>query len=468
MKLHLKFSDILIVLSFFVGNWVIQSWALVTQARPGTDEGVYLYQAKLITQGYIPYKDFAMTSHVPFLMYLNALVLKLCNFDMLLYHHLYVAWVFLSVFPIFYTVLYFTKSKWAAAFSIVLFSTFSELVSWDAHFFAIRQASLPFFSFFIYFFFVAKKQKLSQFFLALFSFCLITNFFISLGFGIILLFYDVIVHKKINLRKRVMKYVSVSWLFVLLTALYFGVVLFIPGSIRNLLGVQQDIYPPVQRLLDLRNMLGSNWPIFLFGGLGIFFFLEDFLLLSLLAILTLLISLFFSASFYTHYLVVIAVPFAIMGGVFFYNLLFRFSFNGGKVTLLRKIILISFIFFSLYQMLYPNLLRSIVLDKTPDFFQIVAVLKKSPQPLFTLQPAYALYARKDLVMYYNTAEMRGLSVTGRNLSYETYHDIIRRSNTILLEPFTNQMLPEGIKEEIMENYSLVYSNDIGSVYRKKL
>ena len=144
----------------FLGNVVTQSWALRTQARPETDEGVYLYQAKLITQGYLPYKDFAMTTgHVPFLMYLNAVILKLCNFDMFTYHLVYAVWVFLTIFPLFYTVLYFTRSRFASIFSIVLFSTFPALVESDAHFFAIRQASFPFFACFIYFFFVGKKEN---------------------------------------------------------------------------------------------------------------------------------------------------------------------------------------------------------------------------------------------------------------------------------------------------------------------
>jgi hypothetical protein len=46
-----------------------------------------------------------MASHVPFLLYLNTLVLKLCNFDMYTYHLIYIVWFFLTIFPIFYTVL---------------------------------------------------------------------------------------------------------------------------------------------------------------------------------------------------------------------------------------------------------------------------------------------------------------------------------------------------------------------------
>ena len=156
-------TNVCLAFLLFLGNVVLQSWALGRQELPDPpDEGVYLYQAKLITQGYLPYRDFAMTSHVPFLMYLNALVLKLCNFDMLTYHRIYVVWVFLTIFPLFSTVVYFTRSRVASLLSCIFFCTFTELVQWDAHFFAIRQASLPFFACFIYCFFVRKKAKLSH------------------------------------------------------------------------------------------------------------------------------------------------------------------------------------------------------------------------------------------------------------------------------------------------------------------
>src|SRR5258708_18833176 len=117
------------------------------------------------------YKDIEMQNHVPFPIYLNGLVLKLCHYDILTYHVIYTAWVFLTIFPLFYTVLHFTRSRLASSFSVVLFSTFVEMVQWDMHLFAIRQGSMPFFACFVYFFFVKKKETLSQLFLSLFSFC---------------------------------------------------------------------------------------------------------------------------------------------------------------------------------------------------------------------------------------------------------------------------------------------------------
>ena len=457
----------LIAFLLFLGNVVLQSWTLKTQARPDTDEGVYLYQAKLITQGYLPYKDFAMTNHVPFLMYLNALVLKLCDFDMVTYHRIYVIWVFLTIFPLFYTVLYFTRSRVASILSCVFFSTFTELVQWDAHFFAIRQASLPLFACFIYFFFVKKKAKLSHIFLALFSFCLITNFIISLAFVITVFAYGCTKHRR-SRGQWAKKYAWTSWVFVLLTGTYFGLIALIPGSIHNFLITQNRISFDLQKVGAVKDMMPSNWPIFLFGALGIFFFLEEFFLLSLLSYFTLIITVFVNGSFYSHYVTPIAVPFAIMGGIFLHKLLLLVSLNERKIAVVRKLALVGLIFFALYQTVYSSLSQALVFDTTPDFFRTVHVLEQAPEPLFTLQPIYALYAQKDLVMYYNTADMRVLSATGTNLSDEQYHDIIEKSNTVLLESFANQMLPPEIKEEIFQNFSLTYSDGTESVYVRKI
>jgi hypothetical protein len=264
------------------------------------------------------------------------------------------------------------------------------------------------------------------------------------------------------------------WVFVLLNGVYFGLVLLIPGSIANFLVEQKDsssyLHSYLQRVRDVQGMMPLNWPMFVFGALGIFFFLEDFVLLSLLSMFTFLIPLSISGPFYTHHMVTIAVPFAIMGGIFFHKILLMLSFHEVKTALVRKIILmrkmvlVCLILFSLYQTVYSYLSQTIVFETTPDFFQTVRVLEHTPEPLFTLQPIYALYAQKDLVMYYSTADMRAPSVTGTNLSYEEYHDILNRSNTVLLESFADQMLPQGIKEEIFQNFSRIYSDDTESVY----
>src|SRR5439155_6884687 len=125
------------------------------------------------------------------------------------------------------------------------------------------------------------------------------------------------------------KYACTYWVFVLLNGVYFGLVLLIPGSIANFLIELENpssyLQFLLQRIIDVKGMMPLNWPIFLFGMLGIFFFLENFVLLSILLILTLLIPLLVKGHFYIHHVTVIAVPFAIMGGIFLHKILLMFS-----------------------------------------------------------------------------------------------------------------------------------------------
>jgi hypothetical protein len=254
---------------------------------------------------------------------------------------------------------------------------------------------------------------------------------------------------------------------VLLTGTYFGLVALIPQSLSNLLAGQKIVIPYLTRLMSMIAEMPLNGPIFLFGGLGIIFCKRNYPLLSILSILTFLISMFASASYFNHYITTIAVPFAIMGGLFINRVLVILSVSSKKIAWVMKIAWICIIFFYLYMVVYSELYDHIIAQETSEFFQTITVLEKSPEPLFTLQPTYALYAHKNLVMYYNTAEIRVLSPPKTNLSYKEYHTILNRSNTVLLEPLANYMLPEGIKKEILQKYYLKYTDGKESIYVKK-
>jgi hypothetical protein len=273
------------------------------------------------------------------------------------------------------------------------------------------------------------------------------------------------------------KYMCTYWVFLLLNIVYFGIILLIPGSIANLFAEVKysssylQLY--LQRVAGVQGMMPLNWPIFLFGALGIFFFLGDFVLLAILAILTFMIVLLVPGPFYTHHLVVISIPFSIMGGIFLHRVLLILSPHEVKSALvrtafvIRKIALVGIILFSLYQTVYSYLAQTIVFDTTPDFFQTIRVLEHTPEPLFAMQQIYAFYAQKELVKDYSLTDMRSLQARGDNLSYQEYDDIVRRSNTVLLESLANQMLPSGIKEEIFQQFSCIYSDGSESVYVRK-
>lgn len=58
MRTFLLSKHFFIIFVIFIINILIQNWNLGLLILPGSDEGVYLYSAKLLGQGFMPYKDF--------------------------------------------------------------------------------------------------------------------------------------------------------------------------------------------------------------------------------------------------------------------------------------------------------------------------------------------------------------------------------------------------------------------------
>jgi hypothetical protein len=67
---------------------------------PHMDEGTYLYAAKLVGEGEVPYRDFYL-AHPPLMMYAFALPMQLSGDDVMFSRYLYMAVVLLSCIPLY-------------------------------------------------------------------------------------------------------------------------------------------------------------------------------------------------------------------------------------------------------------------------------------------------------------------------------------------------------------------------------
>ncbi len=444
-----------IFICFYLANIFLQSYGINKIVYPQTDEGIYLYEAKLLAQGYIPYKDFNLAGHTPFLQYLLSIFLRLYHFNIPLFDYMYIMWVFISLFPLYSITIYLTKNRNAGIFSIFIFSTFVEFTQWDAHFFAIRETSLPFLAFFIYFTCVKKRKLLAQVFLWLFSFCLVSNLLIAL--------LSILTINLIKSRLQIRMFCKTIWnnytiYFVLSFTSYF-IILLIPNSFHNFIISQTYFVSYLNRFYILLQILPMNWPIFLFGFWGIFLLRKTHWQFAVFSFITFLICIFAGKSFYPHYLSIIGVPFAISSGFFFNHFWNKFTIKNTTVMLL--------LLYLVTLTAAPSLYFYLIANKTPQFFTIVRKLKRLPEPLFTFEPIYALYAQKNIPFFYDCANMRIIRVTGTNLPVQEYQSIIYKSQTILLEPFAEAWLPQKIKDEISKNYRLVYQEPPYKIYSKK-
>jgi len=458
--LTLRFNKKHLILVFlYISNLIIQNYNLGKLVYVVNDEGVYLYSAKLLTQGFIPYKDFFLAQPA-FLIYLAGFLLKILNFNMEAFRLLYTCWTFSIIFPIFFIVFKFTKSIFASTMSIILLSTFSEVVQWDMHSFALREASLPFLAFAIYFTYVKPRFRLSGLLLGFFAISLVSNLLISLAF----IFF--INSKRVFQWKKILKILQekshLIFIFILVSILGYLPIILTPHGYDNLIGYQLErpVLSFATRIEWIKMYsLKNNWPILLFGFLGSLIINKTLISFGIFNILSFSIVVFLGRSYYPHYLSILAVGLSITSG-FLVKTLSKNVF----LTIVISYLMLTSIFSSSY-----FYLKTYLIDiTTPDFFKVVNILKNTAEPIFTFEPIYAIYAKKDLTFHYNMADMRYFPVTGKTLDDLSYLKILQSSKTVLIEPFASSHLNNNSLYYIYRNFRQIYSDGIYQIYVRNI
>lgn len=447
MSILLLWQNLLWPFLFFASNVIFHMINLGKSVYVFTDEGVYLYAAKLLGQGLIPYKDFFL-AHPPYLLYPTQAILSVTNFNLNFFHFLYTVWFFGAIFPLYFVILKLTKSFLATILSIILFSTFAELVQWDAHFFALRQASMPLLIFSLYFIFVKQKSKVAGLLLGIFALSLVSNLLISLCLIIALYF-----SKPWSFKPK-----SFLATFSLIAILGYLLIMLIPNGFSNIISYQSSrpFVPYTTRLEWIKNyLLANNWPILLLGLAGTIVVRKKWLWLIFFNILSMVAVIFVGPSFYPHYVTSLAIGFTLSSGV----LISLF-----KHSIYQKILISAAVLTSICLASYNHLKYHLLDNKTPGFFQVVDLLKQMPEPIFTFEPIYGLYAKRNLTFHYFASDMRYFRVTGTNLNDLEYLNILTGSNTVLLEQFANSLLTQKSLEYIKDNFILTYHDNEHKIY----
>lgn len=446
-------NNFVIIFIIFLFNLLIQNWNLGLLVLPGSDEGVYLYSAKLLGQGFIPYKDFFL-AHPPILLYFTHFILLISRYNIDIFHLIYTTLVFSSVFPIYLTTFKITNDRLAALLSIILFSTFPIFSQMDAHFLALRQMSIPLLAFSIFFLFRAN-YKLAGFLLGIFSLSIVSNILISISLITSFLLAWYFFH-----RQKTTYVFGFVFTYALVVVTGYILVFFISNSFENLVRYQLDrsFTPYIERINSVKSMfLSYNWPLLIFGFSGSILINKKFGTLGIFNILGLLCIVFFGSSFFQHYLVILSVGLSISSGI----LISFLSRN-----LLFKLLIGFIIIITLYKTSLVPLNTALIDNTTPEFFHIINILKQTSPPLFTFQPIYGLYSNKDLTFHYNVADMRYFMVLGKNLDEYSYADIVNRSNTVLIVPWDYLFLPKNILKNLNNQFKLIYDHEGSKIYVK--
>ncbi len=450
---NLIFPAVIFLLAVFIQNFNLGKLVNVF-----TDEGVYLYGAKLLSDGHLIYRDFFF-GQPPYLVILPSLFFRIVGLKMNLFHFLYTLWFYSSLFPIFLIIYKFSKSRFGATLALIIFCTYQELVQWGTHQFDLRQMATPFLVFALYFIYVRFSPKVAAILLAFFAIGIVSNLPLSVLLIVLLLLEDLLFGQS-NIKFLLEKYRAFLIIFFLIVVLGYFLILLIPSGYKDVIGYQlsRPFLPYDVRYNWAKGNILDNWPIFFFGFLGsIFSISKKYKLFGLFNIIGLPLVVFLGPNYYPHYLVILAPTLAIASGLAVATL--------SKLNINFAVLLL--LIFGIYTTSYQNLKYQLIEKKTPEFFRAVEVLKELPEPLFTFEPIYGLYAGKNLTFHYYTADMRYFRVTGKNLTDLEYRQILDRSRTVLIEPFARSMIPAAIMKYISNNYQFIYHDQDQQIYVKK-
>jgi hypothetical protein len=438
-------ADLLSPALLFVAAFALQSRSIGRVVIQALDEGVYLYAARLIADGLVPYRDFFL-SHPPLLIAGAAAGLGLTGFDVPLFSLLYVVWVFSSLFPLYALLRRLSASRAAAAFGGVLLCVSPIFAGFDGRFFALRPASVPFLAWGLAALF-GGFPALGGLLLAAFSSSVATN--VVLGAGLLAAWtaWGGPEGDRVARRDAIRAWGAYAAFLVLTLA----VIAAIPRGLENVFGFQL-LRPRADlgaRLASLgTRVLPENAVLLVLGLGGCALATGRARAIGFAAAAAFPLVILGPRSYYPHYVSVFAFPFAVTAALAADRLL--------ATGRLRRAILGSLLVVALAATSLPPFLATVFAPPSIRFFRTVAVLGRSPEPLLAYEPIYALYARRRLTSHYNVADMRFFRVARLNLDEEVFNRLLSGSGTVLVEPFFASLLTPARRRALDERFEPVF------------
>lgn len=421
--------------------------ALATLGRtivPALDEGVYLTAARLMVHdGLLPFRDFSLV-HPPFTVALAGLVLEAVGGRMVLFDALYTAWCLCAVFPLARTVRALTGDRRAALVAALLFLTFPEFLRWDARFFGLRQASLPFLAFALEALWVRRKPAVAGVLLGLFGAGLVPHAFLAVilgGASTLMLARD----GEVRAGRRF----AVA-LVATLTLIY-GATVLIPGFWASAFGFQvsRERVPALDRFARVAfEVLPESGPILLAGLAGSFLLPARARAVAWLHLVGLPVVLLAPPSFYPHYLSSFGLSLALAAGALVARLGAR-GHAGGRAVAAGTVgaaILASGL-----------ALKEPLSRTTPHLFRVVAALRQVPGPLLCLEPVYAHWAGREMTFHYHVTDLRYASRTNVEvLDDGSFFDVVSRSRSVLVDANLEPFLTPDRRALLQREFAVAY------------
>ena len=170
-------------------------------------------------------------------------------------------------------------------------------------------------------------------------------------------------------------------------------------------------------------------------------------------------SVFLSSSFAPHYLTS-AAPGLALGVFVFAEIVDRLCSAVGPCGVLaaRSVQALAFAYHSTF-VLAP-LASEWNYNQKPAYHALVETLRKTPDPLLTIGPIYAVEAYKELVRDPYQAYVRGIKQLCRREACEA---MAAKACTILLEPLGNKVFAPPIQADWRNRFQTLYGNQFGTI-----
>jgi len=438
-------ADLLLPAFLYVAAFVLQSRSIGRVVIQALDEGVYLYAARLIADGLLPYRDFFL-SHPPLLIAGAAAGLGLTGFDVPLFSLLYVAWVFSSLFPLYALLRRLSASRAAAVFGGVLLCVSPIIAGFDGRYFALRPASMPFLAWGLAALFCGFPA-LGGLLVAAFSASVATNVVLGATLLVGWTVWGGLEGDRVPRRDAIRAWGAyASFLLLALAA-----VAAIPGGLQNVFGFQ-FIRPRAElgaRLLSLgTRVLPENAVLFVLGLGGCALAKGRARAIGLAAAASFPLVILGPRSYYAHYCSVFAFPFAVTAALAAERL--------ATTGRLRRAIAGCLLVLALSGTSLPPFLATVFAPRSIRFFRTVDVLQRSPEPLLAYEPIYALYAGRRLTSHYHVADVRFFRVARLNLDEDVFNRLLSGSGTVLVEPFFASLLTPARRRALDERFEPVF------------
>ena len=428
----------------YLANVALQSRSLARVVVPALDEGVYLCAARLMADGLVPFRDFLLT-HPPFLVAAAAAGLTATGGDVPLFSLLYVCWVFSALFPLAFVVRRLSGSAVLGVVAAAFLSLSPMFAGYDARYFALRQASLPFLLWGLSAL-LARRPVAAGLLLGLFSVGVATNAVLAVStIAAFFLFGPA----ERGARRRDTGMATAALVVVLAAGV--ASVAAVPRGVESVIGFQLE--RPRSSLASRAEAfrlraLPQEAPLLLLGLAGALLARGPARVLGWGHALALPLVLLGPRSFYPHYAVVFLPGLAgcasllmqrIGSGDRWRALVASLAFLGGTAAISG-----------------PGVATGLFRGPTDGILRVIDVLRRSPEPILSYEPIYALHAGRRLTFHRHVADMRSLVFVRPNVSEAEFARLLRESGTVLVEPRFASLLTAGRRRALDAAFEPVF------------